>query len=138
MDDFLFCFAHQSFSVLNKTPSDTLKVFFGKIILKNFQHPWKVCFLSIQYFFQKILVFFQKILFISVKYFNIWISKSFMWPGFFCSPIYKHYHKLDYIEHTKRFCGLQYVGSWTKFSLIELQRKLVNLTVLIKFDLPDI
>ena len=66
----LFYFAEKSFSVFNGAPSDTLNVFFGKIIYYFFfQHPWKVCFVSIQKFnfyntlmLSKNIIYFCKVL----------------------------------------------------------------------------
>ena len=80
----LFHFAEKSFSVFNGAPSDTLKVSFGEIIYYFFFNIHEKCVLyQFKNFISTIHWCCQKIWFISVKYFKISISKSFMRPHFF-------------------------------------------------------
>ena len=63
------------------------KFFSAKHFIIYFQRSWKVGFISIQNFISTIHWFCQKKI-ISVKYFKICISKSFMWPRFFLFTLY--------------------------------------------------
>ena len=90
----IFHFADQSFSELNKAPTDTLKVLFCKVIYYLFFNVHeKYVLYQFKNFLWKIFWCCQKILSISVKYFKICISKSFMRPRFFSHPSFAQSRK---------------------------------------------
>ena len=80
----------KSLSFFNRAPSDTLKVFFGKIIYYFFSTSTTSMFcINSRFLFRKYTDVIKKVLFISVKYFKICISKSFMRPRFLLFTLYR-------------------------------------------------
>ena len=74
-----FSFAKTSFSVLNRAPLDVLIVLAKYFFLDIHD---KCVFYQLKILIQQYTDVVQKILFISVRYFKICITKSFMWPCF--------------------------------------------------------